>query len=258
MKIYSWNVCSYNKATNLVLKFIQQLDFDILCLQEVPETLLEKLKTLPRAHVSFVDLKRLLPEKEEVCYVVILTHHRIINHGSFFTCKKPKVPIRTRAFIGLGLFGFTKLYDHGAIYADIKIPSRELPVRVFSVHLRLDSPTERQRELKIVSSHMNNAYSTIICGDFNIIDRPLQKPFNWLMGSPIREALPWYPERQYMEKQFSFLGLKNVLRGKKTSTVFANQLDHILVPQGCSAIAAGVCEKSFGSDHYPIYTTIEF
>ncbi len=257
MNIYSWNVWDDNKTPELVLKFIQQLDFDILCLQEVPESLLQKLSVLPYAQVHFVDLTRLRPEKEETCYLVILTHYHIIHHSSFLTCPKPVYPLRTRAFLGLGLFGFTRLKDHGALYADIRIPGSEHPIRVFSLHLRLSGPVERQKELALVSSHMNKAYPTMVCGDFNIIDQPLQKSFSWLLGSSIREALPWYPERRRMEQQFDGLGLKNVLRGKKTNTRFANQLDHILVPKEFSVTAAGVCENSFGSDHYPVYVTIK-
>jgi endonuclease/exonuclease/phosphatase family metal-dependent hydrolase len=257
MKIYSWNVWDDNKTPELVLEFIQQLDFDIVCLQEVPESLLKKLNGLPYAQVHFVDLTRLRPKKEEACYLVILTRYQIIHHGSFFTCPKPVYPLRTRAFLGLGLFGFTRLKDHGALYADIQIPGRERPVRVFSLHLRLNGPVERKRELAIVASHMDKAASTIVCGDFNIIDQPLQKSFSWLLGSSIREAVPWYPERRLMETQFGSLGLKNVLHGQRTNTRFANQLDHILVPKAASVTTAGVCENSFGSDHYPVYTIIE-
>lgn len=257
MKIYSWNVWDNNKTPELVLESIQQLDFDILCLQEVPESLLKKLNVLPYAQVHSVDLIRLRSKKEEACYLAILTHYPIIHHGSFFTCPKPVYSLRTRAFLGLGLFGFSRLKDHGALYADIKIPGSERPVRIFSLHLRLNGPIERQKELAIVSSHMDKASSTIVCGDFNIIDRPLQKSFSWLLGSSIREALPWYPERQLMEKQFGSLGLKNVLRGQKTNIRFANQLDHILVPKAASIITAGVYEKAFGSDHYPVYASIE-
>lgn len=257
MRIYSWNVWDDNKTPELVLEFIQQLDFDIVCLQEVPESLLEKLNALPYSQVHCVDLTRLRPGKEEACYLVILTHYEIIHHGSFFTCPKPFYPLRTRAFLGLGLFGFTRLKDHGALYADIQIPGSERPVRVFSLHLRLNGPLERQKELAIVSSHMDKACSTIMSGDFNIIDQPLQKSFSWLLGSSMHEALPWYPERQLMEQQFSSLGLKNVLRGQRTNTLFANQLDHILVPKAAAVMKAGVCKESFGSDHYPVYASIE-
>ncbi len=249
MKLYSWNMYSYNQRLDQAFDFIQNLDFDFFCLQEVPKIFLERLQTSTFGIAYFNDVKRTFPDREEFYYVVILTPHRILHTGSFFISQGLVQPLRTRLFIKL--MGWSEIDDNGIVYADIQI--QKLFLRVFSSRLRNDGPTERRREFSIIANHLNIHYPNIICGDFNIIDNPLQKVFNWLMGSSIWEAMPWYPERKICENQFSQHNLQNPLRGQTTHNLFPNQLDHILIPKSFFVRENRVLKDSRGSDHYPVF-----
>jgi endonuclease/exonuclease/phosphatase family metal-dependent hydrolase len=104
---------------------------------------------------------------------------------------------------------------------------------------------------------MQANFVTIICGDFNIIETPVAKVGNWLLGAPIKEGLPWYNERVIFEKLFKSLSLQNPLSKKGTYKYFNNQLDHILVPENWKVKKAEVIKNSHGSDHYPIFVEID-
>lgn len=258
MKIYSWNISDRNEKLDQAFHFIQQLEFDVLCLQEVPETFLKRLQILSYNCIFDIDLQRLFPYEVRTDYLVILTPHQIVKSKTFVTSQGLKQPWRTRCLVHLlKPFGWSPIGNHGGLYADIQLPEMDLPTRVFSVHLRLDSPTERRKEFDIVSGHLSTAYSNIVCGDFNVIDNSWLKPFSWLMGSSLRESTPWYPERTILEEIFNQHGLKNPLRGEPTHTLFSNQLDHILVSKYTKIKKTTVFVDSLGSDHYPVSVSVE-
>jgi endonuclease/exonuclease/phosphatase family metal-dependent hydrolase len=261
MQIYSWNLSDRNKTLDKALAFIKGIKFDVLCLQEVPEDFLGRLKKLPFSHVYHVDLQRFLPTGVRTDYLVILTPHQIVNSHTFFTSQGLQQPWRTRCFVycmsRVKTLGWSEIDNHGGVYADIQVPGINSPLRVFSTHLRLDSPEERKREFTLISKHFNADGKNIVCGDFNIIDSPFLKPFSWLMGAHIKEALPWYPERALKEELFGQYQLKNPLKGKRTHILFSNQLDHILVPEYAPVTDTTALPDPVGSDHYPVMVTVE-
>jgi endonuclease/exonuclease/phosphatase family metal-dependent hydrolase len=251
MKVYSWNVYCYNRKLRAVCEFIERLDFDVLCLQEVTPELLECLKGLPYEIAYHIDVIRLYsPRKEELNYVVILSRHPMEYRG---TLQFPDIPFprHTRAFISvMRIFRWTLITERGSVYADIRIGKRL--IRVFSAHLTLWGPSNRAEEFREILKHVHPDTPTIIGGDFNVIEHPAMKIINWLLGSPFHEALPWYPERALFEERFRRYGFKNPHRTQITHGFSRSQLDHILITHDLKAKSAWVLPDLHGSDHFPV------
>lgn len=189
--------------------------------------------------------------KRERNYVVILSRHPIVNRDSLRFFDFP-FPLHTRLFISfMAMFRWSFVTERGAVYADIETEEGRL-LRVFSVHLTLWGPTNRRQEFEAVSGHIEPGKPVVICGDFNVIEYGPMKILNWLLGAPLREAVPWYPERDLFEERFEALSLRNPLRGKVTHRFSRSQLDHILVSRDLSVSRAWVEPESYGSDHQPV------
>lgn len=192
MKIYSWNIYCFNKRIPEVASYIEQLDFDVLCLQEVTPELLERLKSMPFHLAYHVDVIRLTLERDRYpYYVAILSKHPLQNQGTlqFFDFR---LPFHTRLFIAfMSLFQWSFVTERGALYADIAYGERLL--RVFSVHLTLWGAGNRLKEFDAVIGHVEPAQPTVICGDFNVLEYGPMKILNWLLGAPLQEGMPWYP-----------------------------------------------------------------
>lgn len=78
------------------------------------------------------------------------------------------------------------------------------------------------------------------------------KMVNFFLGSKIKEATPWYPERELFEERFKKYGLHNPLRGMTTHKFSRSQLDHILVSEDIVVKNAWVVPEKHGSDHQPV------
>jgi endonuclease/exonuclease/phosphatase family metal-dependent hydrolase len=260
MKIYSWNVLRSNRKLPEVYRFIENLDFDVLCLQEVTDEMLAYLTKMP-FHIAYhVDrvaevIHLFSPNKSEVNYVVILSKYEILNQQQI---QFPKL-LRTfnsnvfEFFMEL-LQKWESISNLGSVFVDIKVNGREL--RIFNVHLALWNPQTRAKEFEHLMEYLPTAGATIVCGDFNILEYGPIKILNWLLGGTLEEGMPWYSERAIFEASFKKNGFSNPLLGKITHKFSRSQLDHILLPVNFSPIKACVIENSYGSDHQPIF--VEF
>jgi endonuclease/exonuclease/phosphatase family metal-dependent hydrolase len=269
LTIVSWNMWCFNRHLDDAFSFIQTQDFDVMCLQEVPEAFLERLRTLPFYVVESFDSvwDADIWGKHQGSgryYLVILTKHQIQDHQSYPVVDDFPFTLRTRLFRLMMRYladwsGGTS-HDRTILSADIKIGLQT--VRVFSVHLALMTPVTREKEFAYVREHLHPEHQNIVCGDFNILDFWLMKPLNWLLGGRLSEMLPWYNERAHMEKLFqgetlNDLRLENIFRGLVTHRFSHSQLDHILVPTGTEVISREVLSNAYGSDHSPIVATIK-
>jgi endonuclease/exonuclease/phosphatase family metal-dependent hydrolase len=258
MKVYSWNVFCFNTKFDEMRDFIRALDFDVLCLQEVTPELLEYIKELPFELAYHIDVIRLFSRTErQLNYVAILSRYPIAMRG---TLQFPdfKFPYHTRIFIRLmRAFHLSFITERGVIYADIDIGGKDgKKIRIFSVHLTLWGPKNRAIEFDLVTKHLPKVGPAIIAGDFNVIEFGPMKILNWLLGSKVSEATPWYPERDLFEKRFIANKFQNPLRGKTTHDFSRSQLDHILVSDGLAVKDAWVHTDLHGSDHYPVAVEI--
>jgi endonuclease/exonuclease/phosphatase family metal-dependent hydrolase len=257
MKIYSWNVLRSNRKLPEVYEFIENLDFDVLCLQEVTEPMLVRFKSMPfhiAYHVDrFAEVIHLFSKnKIEVNYAVILSKHEIVSH------EKIEFPKLLRTF-NSNVFEFfmerlqkwESITNLGSVYADIKINGSIY--RIFCTHLALWNPQTRAKEFGHLMEYLpEDSSRTIICGDFNILEWAPVKILNWFLGSSIHEAMPWYSERAIFEERFAQSKFKNPLKGKVTHPFSRSQLDHILLPESMHVTRAWVEVDSHGSDHQPI------
>ena len=256
MKIYSWNMFCFNARQDAAFEFIRSADFDIFCLQEVPEKFLERLKTLPCHLASAPDsIMFVTPRKTEAHHAVILSRFPISDSGPI-SFPKGASPLRSRLLTkAMKPFGWKKNGGKGSVWADVSVPGTGA-VRVFSLHLSLASPTERGAELEMVAGDLPKDIPAILAGDFNVIEHALVKSFNWFLGSPLRESHPFHRERKHMEERFAHYNFQNPLRGKVTHGISQSQLDHILVPKEWVVAGASVGKKKYGSDHRPVYLEV--
>lgn len=257
MKIYSWNMLFRNKEQDRAFEFISRADFEVFCLQEVPENMLDRLKTLP-CHIAYrIDVERIDPSGTTVpIFNVILSKHPITAQGEIaFPEYWNLLPLRTRIFVRLmRMFHFSKIRNRGGVYADISISGKS--IRVFNLHLILAHPAWRLAEFEKAMLERDPKRPTIVCGDFNILEKPHIAPLNWLLGGRMSDALLYKRERTNIEKRFVAHELKNALRGSNTHPISRSQLDHILVSHSFEIQDAQVLSDSVGSDHHPIQVEI--
>jgi endonuclease/exonuclease/phosphatase family metal-dependent hydrolase len=254
--IYSWNVFYRNKRLPAALAFVRDSGADIFCLQEVPKAALEEFTALYPHHAEAVEMERLLPERPLATYSVILSRYPIRNSATIpLDDFQDRLPLRTRLFIfAMKPLGWSRIRKRNAILADIQTPGGLS--RVINMHLTLSNPGWRLEEFETAMLHRDQALPTIVCGDFNILDRPHITLINWLGGGRVSDVVRYTRERTAIEKRFVEHELVNPLRGLRTQTLSQSQLDHILVSSQFSIASASVLPERYGSDHNPIRVEI--
>ena len=259
MKIYSWNMLFCNRKLDRAFEFIAQSDFDIFCLQEVPEKFLERLKILPY-HSAYVPESNLIFRgNRETIFNLVLSKYPIA-HSEVISLKHYTLELPWRSRFFARCMFLLRIWPEGlgnrhALYADIEIPDRGI-VRIFNLHLPLMNPHIRAEEFEHTLLQKNPLQPTIVCGDFNIIEKSPTIVLNWLLGGRVSDALLYRRERTYIEKRFISYELANALRGTITHSLSRSQLDHILVSNSFSIKTAEVISDCTGSDHHPIRAEI--
>lgn len=255
MTIYSWNMLYRNKRLDEAFEFIRSSEWDVFCLQEVPEAFFERLKTLPFHLASGTDAERLLPVGAEHVRLVILSKHpvetqREISYDEYWHLR----PLRTRVFTRLMAHWFSPFRNRHALYADLRTAGGL--VRVFNLHLVLARSAWRLEEFERAMAERDPSVHTVVCGDLNTLEKPHIAALNWLLGGHASDALFYRRERTIMEKRFFEHGLSNPLLGRKTHGLSRSQLDHILVSHELSVEQAEVVRERHGSDHHPIRAVV--
>lgn len=241
-----------NKELDRAFEFISKSDFDIFCLQEVPEEFLKRLQTLPYFIAFCTDVERLFAKGTKHLFVVILSKHPITTQGEIpYPDYQQLIPLRTRFFIYLMRpFHFSKIRNRGGLYADVMVGGHVM--RVFNLHLILAHPAWRLKEFEVAMVERDVSRPTIVCGDFNILEAPHITLLNWLLGGSVSDTIFYGRERTHIEKRFVAHELHNALRGTITHPISRSQLDHILVSHSFLIKKAEVLPDSIGSDHHPI------
>lgn len=245
-----------NRELDRAFEFISRADFDILCLQEVPENFLERLKKLPYFMTSRVDVEKLYGPKTIPMFNVILSKHAIESQGEIlFPEYWHLLPLRTRIFVHLmpNKF-FTKIRNRGSLYADVMIGGAS--VRVFNLHLILAQPAWRLKEFETAMAERDPSRPTIVCGDFNTIEAPHISILNWILGGKVSDIFLHKRERTNIQEKFVQHELVNALAGSTTHQFARSQFDHILVSHTFTIKNAEVLPDRIGSDHHPIRVEI--
>ena len=244
-----------NRELDRAFDFIKHSDFDIFCLQEVPEDFLERLQTLPYNLVETIDANHLfgVPSTHRA---VILSRYEIVRSKKIaFPDYWRELPWRAKMFVWLlSSFGWSKRTNRSALFADVV--TSEGSVRVFNLHLVLAHPAWRFMEFERAMAERDPTVPLVVCGDFNIIESPRASLLNWILGGSLADVFLYRRERIALEKRFAEHTLVNPLRGEKTHAFAGSQLDHILVSQSFSIKSADVLPDRVGSDHHPIRVDI--
>ncbi len=258
MKIYSWNMFFRNRERERAFEFIAQSDFDIFCLQEVPEDFLARLKTLPFPVVAAPETDRLFKKERATHYGVILSRYPLRASGVIpLSHHESDLPLRGRMFrqfMFAARLWAKALGNRHALYADVETPSGT--IRVFNLHLPLLTPALREEEFDYALSHADPSQPILVCGDFNILEAPHITPLNWLFGGRLADAVFHRRERARIEERFASHALQNALRGTVTHSLARSQLDHILASRTLRVLHASVIGDRIGSDHNPIYAEL--
>lgn len=244
-----------NRELDRAFAFIARTDFDIFCLQEVPEEFLERLKALV-PHIAYApDTTLRFKGIISTQYLVILSRYPIrdaviheIPHREPFLSERGRLFARFMFAVGLLAEG---LGNRHWIEAAIESPAFGT-IHVYDLRLPLTNLARRAEEFETILAHSAREYPAIICGDFNILESPHITTLNWFLGGRVTDALFFRRERTRFEEQFAAHGLKNALRGKITHSLSRSQLDHILVSKIFSIKNTEVVPDCFGSDHHPI------
>ena len=245
-----------NRELDRAFKFIKESDFDIFCLQEVPEEFLKRLQTLHCSIAYRSDVERLFTERTNNNFVVTLSKHTITHQGEIrFPEYWHLLPLRTRIFVSLMRpFHFSKIRNRGGLYVDVTI--HKTSMRVFNLHLILAQPAWRIQEFEMAMTERDPSRPTIVCGDFNTIEAPHISILNWLLGGRVSDAFLHKRERTNVQERFLQHELVNSLAGSITHQLSRSQLDHILVSNSFSIKNASVLPDRIGSDHHPICVEI--
>lgn len=261
MKIYSWNMLFRNRELDRAFEFIKESEFDIFCLQEVPEDFLKKLQVLsystPYSIAHRSDVERLFPDGVKNNFIVTMSKYPITNSGEI---KFPEywhlLPLRTRIFVRIMRpFGFSMIRNRGGMFVDIDAGGKL--IRVMNLHLILAQPAWRLKEFEMAMAEHDTSKPTIVCGDFNTIEAPHISILNWILGGKVSDAYFHRRERTEINRHFVQHELVNTLAGSVTHPLSRSQLDHILVSHSFSIKNAEVIPDRIGSDHHPIRVEIE-
>lgn len=246
-----------NRELDRAFAFIAESDFDIFCLQEVPETFLARLTTLPYKIRSCIDCEKVHAPQNVPMFNVILSKHLITAQGEIpFPEYWHLIPLRTRVFMYLmpNRF-FSRIRNRSGMYADITVGGQS--IRIFNLHLILAQPAWRLKEFENAMTERDPSHPTIVCGDFNTIEAPHISILNWILGGKVSDAFMHRRERIDINKHFVQHELLNALIGSVTHPLSRSQLDHILVSHSFSIKKAEVLSDRIGSDHHPIRVDIE-
>lgn len=255
MIIYSWNMFFLNAKEERAFHFIAKSDFDIFCLQEVPEDFLERLQTLPMYIAYTPEEDRRSCGKVSTQYLVVLSRYPIRATESMpIPYEDSMLSWRGRMF--LRLMYRLRLWVEGLGNRHnfcVTIDRKALGViRLYNLHLPLRNPLWRMREFEMALVNHDSAIPTIVCGDFNILEAFHITILNWFLGGQVSDVLFHQRERARIEKRFVEHELVNPLRGWSTHPLSLSQLDHILVSRSFSIKNADVIRDRAGSDHHPI------
>ncbi|MBI2025458.1 endonuclease/exonuclease/phosphatase family protein [Candidatus Kaiserbacteria bacterium] len=170
-----------NRELDRAFKFISESDFDIFCLQEVPEDFLKKLQVLLFSIASRIDVERMHGTDAVRMFNVILSRHQISNSGEIlFPEYWHLLPLRTRIFVHLMPWRFfSKIRNRGGLYVDVTVGGKSM--RVMNLHLILAQPAWRLKEFETAMAERDPSRPTIVCGDFNTIEAPHISILNWIL-----------------------------------------------------------------------------
>lgn len=246
LKVFSWNMYCHNRNFNGALKFLEDIDADVMCLQEVPTAIAREMKKKREWNVTEAKARH-RGRKRTKTRNVIVSKYPVKGKGGDAFADEEKRAIKSRIS---GLCGPLEFQ-----YIDIKVGNRK--VRIFNSHLECNtSPRMRAEQFKQVLQLSHKSSANIYCGDLNTYGQWYLNIFvgyisNYTLGDITRS------EKKLFNDLFKEYKLHNVFHGHVTYPLFRLQLDHILIPDDMTLVRKQVHKKRYGSDHRPICVEVE-
>lgn len=246
LKVFSWNMYCNNRNFAGALKFLEEQNADVMCLQEVPTDIARMLEKKTQWHISQAKAHHRGHRRVKTRNVII-SRYPIKEKGasSFLEDEKPSIKSRITGLCGPLEFQ----------YIDIKPGKRK--VRIFNSHLECNtSPRIRVEQFKQVLQLSHKSSLNIYCGDLNTYGEWYLNLFvGYISNYKLKDISS--SERNLFNALFREYELNNVFHGNVTYPLFRLQLDHILVPNDVPVVSKMVYHKRYGSDHRPISVEVE-
>lgn len=244
MKLLNWNVYYRNKEPRRVVQFIDSINADIICLQEVPAKLKDEL-VRGRNYIvkECVDYYRSGADT----FLLILTKKQPLQAGVYTYFHKP-----TKSLLhSYWHFLFELEQNHQSLYVDIEINQKVL--RFHNVHLTWDTtPSVRIEQLQSFFSFRNQFPQSVIMGDLNTFSN---KFIGVLAAIPLSYKFEdiSIDERKVVDQMVSTAKLQNPYKGVTSWPLIKTgfQMDHILIPEGIEISNVQFLKETYGSDHLP-------
>lgn len=246
LTLLNWNVWCDNGDLDRITEFIRASDADIICLQEVTESLCSKIAELPSyALVEARDSYHWKNGAKIPLLLVILSRLKIRRARAVKFRRQPKRSLIAR------FLGYEECLEFQ--YAEVVLPhpsGQGMPFRVFNAHLEsVAGPKLRIARFAQVLRFLEDGKKNIICGDLNILRTWYSWAWRFIVGS--WDEL-WMAEYEVFGKMFARRGFVNVFDGETTHAWSGSQLDYILVPNEMKVIRHTLFEDTHGSDHKPM------
>lgn len=269
LKILNWNVWSGNTNVDDALNFLASAGADIICLQEAPAALVERLGSLSSyVLIQAVDAIHRQRFSSVPNYLVILVRNTVTITRT--VC--PHFKKRRRSNLLARLFGmertllalFLGWYEGIQYqYVDIRINNVENSregrgIRIFNAHLSSAvGPRTRRRQFAEILKCFDEDKTNIFCGDLNVLI--LKRWWGIFPRLALFDSWSELWERECEKFQEMFLGwkLRSACDEEITHEATGCHLDYILTPDGVSIVAERVFPHTCGSDHKPLCVEIE-
>lgn len=234
------------------IEHILSQDPDILCLQEVPHCLLEKLQDRGY-HVSrTLDFEGISTGNK--AYVCTMLKQKPVKTYEFDLHSPSKKSILNNVL-------YEKIWRNKELYkglcTDIKADNKTLRI----INTRLSTAIGLGDRLKQFASLLNETdkrFVNLIVGDINIGS---SKTFNLMTGLFRGYTTEDFKtdEKEVFSKTIENFGYKNIFNNSNTMAVpfIKMQLDYILVPNEVSVKTKSIAKHGYGSDHRYLTAEIE-
>lgn len=245
MKILSWNIYNFNSNPAKALEYILSSDADLICLQEVSNTMYTSLKT---KYIGSIFRSLDFIENGIEHYLVILSKTKVKSFEKKELNKGEKVSLVQKIFN----------WKEALSYQYVDIEQGDKKLRVFNLHLTNGSGmSKRNEELKTICKDMSSDIDNILCGDFNTFLTPTLSFIIRYFYSLKKQDLN-VTELNEFDNNVKIYGLEDAFKGKYSFDLlgFKFKLDHILLPIGKYKYTAVVESNRHGSDHYPISVSL--
>jgi len=259
LTIVNWNVYSHNRRLSEVRDAILNIHNpkpDIICLQEVPDSLLDTLHALDGYRmITAEDYCERENGKKYMYYIATLSRCHTETER-VFSYKKTLL----RSFVT-----WAGNLEEGKQFLYIDILYNGVPLRIFNVHLNAFAKSQRRlRQFRMVCRRRSNKKRNIMCGDFNISDRWLVGKLRLLDEFAVTGRISFkdlrIQEYEAFAHRLQIMGSKSVFKNCVTrpSWLVDLQLDDVVVPQEVKVREVYVHKENlYGSDHCLLRVQLE-